>query len=121
MGLLVHYSLQVSASPCEMCRVSSSLNCSSLFLSPDIVGTARPDEKAIMTYVSSFYHAFSGAQKVPADPCFFYAQHTSCQILATPSRPSLLSPSMSQCRCLEGLVLVLWIVSCIYEEVLFAS
>uniref|UniRef100_A0A8C0HU29 Actinin alpha 1 n=1 Tax=Balaenoptera musculus TaxID=9771 RepID=A0A8C0HU29_BALMU len=28
----------------------------------DIVGTARPDEKAIMTYVSSFYHAFSGAQ-----------------------------------------------------------
>lgn len=34
----------------------------------DIVGTARPDEKAIMTYVSSFYHAFSGAQKVPEAP-----------------------------------------------------
>uniref|UniRef100_A0A8C3PYQ7 Actinin alpha 1 n=1 Tax=Chrysolophus pictus TaxID=9089 RepID=A0A8C3PYQ7_CHRPC len=34
----------------------------------DIVGTARPDEKAIMTYVSSFYHAFSGAQKVSQDP-----------------------------------------------------
>lgn len=33
----------------------------------DIVNTARPDEKAIMTYVSSFYHAFSGAQKVPFD------------------------------------------------------
>ncbi|KAI1237834.1 hypothetical protein IHE44_0013922 [Lamprotornis superbus] len=32
----------------------------------DIVGTARPDEKAIMTYVSSFYHAFSGAQKLSA-------------------------------------------------------
>uniref|UniRef100_H3BH26 Actinin alpha 4 n=1 Tax=Latimeria chalumnae TaxID=7897 RepID=H3BH26_LATCH len=31
----------------------------------DVVNTARPDEKAIMTYVSSFYHAFSGAQKVP--------------------------------------------------------
>uniref|UniRef100_A0A8C8AM43 Calponin-homology (CH) domain-containing protein n=1 Tax=Otus sunia TaxID=257818 RepID=A0A8C8AM43_9STRI len=31
----------------------------------DIVNSARPDEKAIMTYVSSFYHAFSGAQKVP--------------------------------------------------------
>uniref|UniRef100_A0A672M8T5 Alpha-actinin-4 n=1 Tax=Sinocyclocheilus grahami TaxID=75366 RepID=A0A672M8T5_SINGR len=29
----------------------------------DIVGTLRPDEKAIMTYVSCFYHAFSGAQK----------------------------------------------------------
>ena len=36
--------------------------------SVDIVNTARPDEKAIMTYVSSFYHAFSGAQKVPFDP-----------------------------------------------------
>lgn len=34
----------------------------------DIVNTGRPDEKAIMTYVSSFYHAFSGAQKVPPDP-----------------------------------------------------
>uniref|UniRef100_A0A8C8ET36 Alpha-actinin-4 n=1 Tax=Oncorhynchus tshawytscha TaxID=74940 RepID=A0A8C8ET36_ONCTS len=34
----------------------------------DIVNTARPDEKAIMTYVSSFYHAFSGAQKVPPPP-----------------------------------------------------
>ncbi|KAG7466152.1 hypothetical protein MATL_G00161740 [Megalops atlanticus] len=33
----------------------------------DIVGTARPDEKAIMTYVSSFYHAFSGAQKPEVD------------------------------------------------------
>ncbi|MBN3311922.1 ACTN1 protein, partial [Atractosteus spatula] len=33
----------------------------------DIVGTARPDEKAIMTYVSSFYHAFSGAQKTEPD------------------------------------------------------
>ncbi|KAG7279071.1 hypothetical protein CRUP_031707 [Coryphaenoides rupestris] len=30
----------------------------------DIVGTLRPDEKAIMTYVSCFYHAFSGAQKL---------------------------------------------------------
>uniref|UniRef100_A0A8D2BPM5 F-actin cross-linking protein n=1 Tax=Sus scrofa TaxID=9823 RepID=A0A8D2BPM5_PIG len=40
----------------------------------DIVGTARPDEKAIMTYVSSFYHAFSGAQKVPGAPCSFLAR-----------------------------------------------
>ena len=29
----------------------------------DIIETARPDEKAIMTYVSCYYHAFSGAQK----------------------------------------------------------
>ncbi len=44
--------------------------------STDIVGTARPDEKAIMTYVSSFYHAFSGAQKVsqgtPSNVMNFY-------------------------------------------------
>lgn len=38
----------------------------------DIVNTARPDEKAIMTYVSSFYHAFSGAQKVPSDPDYYH-------------------------------------------------
>lgn len=37
---------------------------SSLSLCADIVGTLRPDEKAIMTYVSCFYHAFSGAQKL---------------------------------------------------------
>uniref|UniRef100_A0A8C4QCZ8 Actinin, alpha 2b n=1 Tax=Eptatretus burgeri TaxID=7764 RepID=A0A8C4QCZ8_EPTBU len=29
----------------------------------DIVNTPRPDEKTIMTYISCFYHAFSGAQK----------------------------------------------------------
>ncbi|KAJ8777558.1 hypothetical protein J1605_014448 [Eschrichtius robustus] len=40
--------------PVKICRKSV----------PDIVGTLRPDEKAIMTYVSCFYHAFSGAQKL---------------------------------------------------------
>lgn len=36
-----------------------------LFLScTDIIGTLRPDMKALMTYVSCYYHAFSGAQKV---------------------------------------------------------
>lgn len=35
-----------------------------LLLCTDIIGTLRPDEKAIMTYVSCYYHAFSGAQKV---------------------------------------------------------
>ncbi len=43
--------------------VSFSLSFSAGF-AIDIVGTLRPDEKAIMTYVSCFYHAFSGAQKV---------------------------------------------------------
>ncbi|XP_058882580.1 alpha-actinin-4 isoform X1 [Acipenser ruthenus] len=42
----------------------------------DIVGTVRPDEKAIMTYVSSFYHAFSGAQKAET------AANRICKVLA---------------------------------------
>uniref|UniRef100_A0A4W5QVK4 Actinin, alpha 4 n=1 Tax=Hucho hucho TaxID=62062 RepID=A0A4W5QVK4_9TELE len=42
----------------------------------DIVNTARPDEKAIMTYVSSFYHAFSGAQKKVSTAT------TICKVLA---------------------------------------
>ncbi|XP_012864683.1 PREDICTED: alpha-actinin-2-like [Dipodomys ordii] len=29
----------------------------------DLVYTARPDERALMTYVSCYYHAFAGAQK----------------------------------------------------------
>ncbi|XP_072171139.1 alpha-actinin, sarcomeric-like isoform X2 [Diadema setosum] len=29
----------------------------------DLINTARPDDKSIMTYVSAYYHAFSGAQK----------------------------------------------------------
>lgn len=30
----------------------------------DLQNTAMPDERAVMTYVSSYYHSFSGAQKV---------------------------------------------------------
>lgn len=33
-------------------------------LSTDLQNTAMPDERAVMTYVSSYYHCFSGAQKV---------------------------------------------------------
>lgn len=35
-----------------------------IFLLLDIVNTPKPDEKAIMTYVSCFYHAFAGAEQV---------------------------------------------------------
>uniref|UniRef100_A0A8C8CP92 Actinin alpha 4 n=1 Tax=Oncorhynchus tshawytscha TaxID=74940 RepID=A0A8C8CP92_ONCTS len=77
----------------------------------DIVGTLRPDEKAIMTYVSCFYHAFSGAQKVstattpPLTPdllhvsvCLsvrtLYPHHTSV-CLSVP--PSILTTRLSVC------------------------
>ncbi|KAI2656468.1 Alpha-actinin-4 [Labeo rohita] len=55
--------------------VSFSLSFSAGF-AIDIVGTLRPDEKAIMTYVSCFYHAFSGAQKAET------AANRICKVLA---------------------------------------
>lgn len=33
-------------------------------INTDLQNTALPDERAVMTYVSSYYHCFSGAQKV---------------------------------------------------------
>ncbi|XP_008572176.1 PREDICTED: alpha-actinin-4 [Galeopterus variegatus] len=58
----------------------------------DIVNTARPDEKAIMTYVSSFYHAFSGAQKVPgrARQALLAATAQCCCSLSPPTLTSFL-------------------------------
>lgn len=32
--------------------------------SVDLINTPKPDERAIMTYVSCYYHAFQGAQQV---------------------------------------------------------
>jgi len=29
-----------------------------------MVNSAKPDERSVMAYVSSYYHAFSGAQQV---------------------------------------------------------
>ena len=29
----------------------------------DMVNSAKPDERSVMTYVSAYYHAFSGAQQ----------------------------------------------------------
>ncbi|XP_055987900.1 alpha-actinin-3 isoform X1 [Sorex fumeus] len=42
----------------------------------DIVNTPRPDEKAIMTYVSCFYHAFAGAEQAET------AANRICKVLA---------------------------------------
>ena len=35
-----------------------------LFKILDIVNQVKPDERCVMAYVSSYYHAFSGAQQV---------------------------------------------------------
>ncbi|KAJ8276186.1 hypothetical protein COCON_G00079380 [Conger conger] len=42
----------------------------------DIVNTPKPDERAIMTYVSCFYHAFSGAEQAET------AASRICKVLA---------------------------------------
>ncbi|XP_074752911.1 alpha-actinin-2 isoform X13 [Athene noctua] len=42
----------------------------------DVVNSARPDERAIMTYVSCYYHAFAGAQKAET------AANRICKVLA---------------------------------------
>nr|KAF6399536.1 actinin alpha 2 [Molossus molossus] len=42
----------------------------------DLVNTARPDERALMTYVSCYYHAFAGAQKAET------AANRICKVLA---------------------------------------
>lgn len=40
-------------------RKHKSLECKT-----DLINTPKPDERAIMTYVSCYYHAFQGAQQV---------------------------------------------------------
>lgn len=42
----------------------SLMNLSFLLSDIDMVETIRPDEKCVMTYVSAYYHAFSGVYKV---------------------------------------------------------
>uniref|UniRef100_A0A4W4G973 Actinin alpha 3b n=1 Tax=Electrophorus electricus TaxID=8005 RepID=A0A4W4G973_ELEEL len=51
-----------------LCPVSPSFS--------DIVNTPKPDEKAIMTYVSCFYHAFAGAEQAET------AANRICKVLA---------------------------------------
>lgn len=70
--LLCAFFLLLLFSPCSC----------SLFPWADIVSTLRPDEKAVMTYVSCYYHAFSGKQKVSADP----HQPVRTHIITNPDR-----------------------------------
>uniref|UniRef100_A0A4W5K279 Actinin, alpha 4 n=1 Tax=Hucho hucho TaxID=62062 RepID=A0A4W5K279_9TELE len=74
----------------------------------DIVNTARPDEKAIMTYVSSFYHAFSGAQKVPLTP--------SCPD-TNPTPPGPVLQGHWQCHTGQGRSLTLWLLEWIRRTI----
>lgn len=39
------------------------LNIPRMLVAEDMVNSAKPDERSVMTYVSSYYHAFSGAQQ----------------------------------------------------------
>ena len=45
----------------------------------DLINTPKPDERAIMTYVSCYYHAFQGAQQVgithPPQPQYPYSYY----------------------------------------------
>uniref|UniRef100_A0A671QNB1 Alpha-actinin-2-like n=1 Tax=Sinocyclocheilus anshuiensis TaxID=1608454 RepID=A0A671QNB1_9TELE len=46
----------------NLCFSSCTCDCICL-CAPDIINTPKPDERAIMTYVSCFYHAFAGAEQ----------------------------------------------------------
>lgn len=47
----------------NVCRVLRGLQYFDLILL-DMVNSVKPDERSVMAYVSSYYHAFSGAQQV---------------------------------------------------------
>ncbi|XP_070220541.1 alpha-actinin-2 isoform X2 [Bos mutus] len=57
-----------------LCR--SSVTLGGFYQSHDIVNTPKPDERAIMTYVSCFYHAFAGAEQAET------AANRICKVLA---------------------------------------
>lgn len=55
----------------------------------DLINTPKPDERAIMTYVSCYYHAFQGAQQVSVKKCVLL--FTPCYPLSVvKSDPSLI-------------------------------
>lgn len=49
----------------------------------DLINTPKPDERAIMTYVSCYYHAFQGAQQVK-DECVFLFFFNVCPVQVIP-------------------------------------
>lgn len=59
LNFKIRYILKMS----NVCRVLRGLQYFDLILL-DMVNSVKPDERSVMAYVSSYYHAFSGAQQV---------------------------------------------------------
>ena len=57
----------------------------------DMVNTAKPDERAVMTYVSSYYHAFTSSQKVIE----WYHLHLMFFVLSLPFKKGRLPNGIS--------------------------
>ncbi|KAI1240806.1 hypothetical protein IHE44_0009249 [Lamprotornis superbus] len=76
----------------------------------DIVNTPKPDERAIMTYVSCFYHAFAGAEQVAVFliGCFTFP----LVYLKKPTTNSVLSATFSFSKPIP-------FSECVYEYFLF--
>lgn len=50
--------------------LSTLADCLYKILLIDMAMMVRPDERAVMTYLSCFYHAFQGLHQVIFKPCF---------------------------------------------------
>jgi len=57
---LILNSIVASVADRELLNAEVLLMCTGV----DMLNSVKPDERSVMTYVSSYYHAFSGAQQV---------------------------------------------------------
>lgn len=68
----------------------------------DLINTPKPDERAIMTYVSCYYHAFQGAQQVdithPQKPQYPYSYYNVTKAFHTYTQFSVVWPFSSFVR-----------------------
>lgn len=58
----------------------------------DLINTPKPDERAIMTYVSCYYHAFQGAQQVSVKKCVLLFTPCLPPTVVVKNDPSLIQP-----------------------------
>ncbi|XP_049280300.1 alpha-actinin, sarcomeric isoform X3 [Anopheles funestus] len=63
----------------------------------DLINTPKPDERAIMTYVSCYYHAFQGAQQVGYESSDHNLQNT-----AMPDERAVMTYVSSYYHCFSG-------------------